>query len=483
VARCAPYSSHKRGERSESVPPLSNRPATTQLTLARFESFRNDLLGSSHSENASTLVTSTSVASTTSKVKSLGTLRFGRYYVKLERHPTGKLPTNSNVDLRSIKEHHFGLSELSNRSYRSELSSEEGLLSELPVFSDEELRQELPTDRSGSSASPQELLDPDSMTSAIFESDAVYELESDLPMPFGSQYSYMDPVGYAHSGKGDTPAFHGRMHPAFAPVPTPASLPRLQTEEHLNGLPSLVSANSSHTPSPVSPVTPSLQTARSGSEAEQQADVSPITATGPPYQPAPPLLQQSDIEEYVPQYSYDRFHDAELESSFASTQDETFSYSRPMSGNLNHDTHHVPYFSANLRQPAHGVASYQRINQELVALETRALWNGTDFLPMGNERTEYASSWHRNLPPSANTSGISTIHRHPGFFNPPLLLDDINRSDECFPTHDTTTQLNEDAEVGTQELANLANGRHTPRYPTESCRACGKEFTGRYAVA
>jgi hypothetical protein len=407
--------------------------------------------------------------------QSLGTFQLGRYYVRFGRHPKGKLATSRNQSFKFAKEQHCEISELSSVVSRSELPDHERLLSELPVVSDEELRKELSTDCMDSSATAQELFDPDSIASAIFENDAVYELESDTTMIFGSQDSPPAPVEYTHLDKQFHLGFHGTMHEAFAPVATPASLLRLRTEQYLNIPPSLLSANNSQTPSPVSPVTPSLETAHN-TEREHHVNVSPISVTASSYQPVSVLLQQPDEHEYA--YSHNGLYHSEPESSFASTQAETSPYS-PISCHCqwNHESHRRLTLSPESE-------SFEYIHAEPISLESSILgsevpWSFTDPHSMRTERTKHTSAWQQYPLLSTNMIETSATHRHWDCFNsppPPPPTNDINRSDTCFHQRTTANPFEEDASAHTQEVVNV---RHGHRYPREKCNICEREFTGK----
>jgi hypothetical protein len=445
-----------------------------QLTLARLNSFRNDFLGSKYPANTPSSAASICKESKTEKgVKSPGTFQLGCYYVTFGKHPKGKLNTSRNYNFGSANTQHCGSSELSSVVCRSELPDSEVLLSELPVISNEEVRQELPTDCSDSPSPAQELFDPDSMAFATFEDDAVYELESNTTMNFDSQDSSPASVEYAHLGKWNDLGFHETKHQAFAPVTTPASLSRLQTEEHMSISPSLVSANNSHTQSPVSPVTPSLETAR-GTEIKQPVDVSPISVTALPYQPFPLLLQQPHIDGYA--YSHNGLYYSEPESSFSSTQAEPSLYS-----SKERHWNHENYPRLTLSPESE---SFEYIQEEPISLAclgssilgSEVPWSSTDHQSMRTERIDHTPGWYQYPSLRTDVIEISAMHRHWDGSDAPPATKEIDRFDTCFHEHTTSTPLKEDACAHAREANNVG---HAPRYPREKCNLCEREFTGK----
>jgi hypothetical protein len=237
--------------------------------------------------------------------------------------------------------------------------------------------------------------------------------------------------------------------------------------ESLNVVPSLVRANNSHTPSPVSPVTPSLEVTRSV-VAEQQADVSPISGTTLPYQSAPLLLQQPEINEYAPHYSQEVSYYSEPASPFGSVQVDSFSYIKPMLDYWQNNDHHVSYFSRDPAQPVQSVATYQQTDQ-VSAVSGFSGWSsgvGRNKMvshTMRTDRTDLASLWQRNILSASSPVDIRAIYRPPN-------------STDRLDAQTTATQSNDETSVRNWESA---KSRRTPPYPKEKCNVCGKEFTGK----
>jgi hypothetical protein len=306
---------------------------------------------------------------------------------------------------------------------------------------------ELPADYDGNL---QELPDPTSMETATLERNAVYELDSDRPIIDGYQHPPMDSVGYYHFDKQQGYAPHRIKHQAFAPVLAPAPLPRLRTDESLNVVPSLVRASNSHTPSPVSPVTPSLQTTGCA-EVEQQADVSPISVRVLQYQPAQLLSQQYGANEYALQYASNGLSYPGTESAFPFTQAENFLCSRPMRQYCKHDVHHNAHFTLSSALPAHVVGSNRHFNRQSVV--------------PGNLGWNSGVSWNDTV-----------SHFMMNSINSTAQTNDVICSDACFEAHTTAGQSNEDADVPNSETG---DDRHAFRYPRERCNICGGAFTGK----
>jgi hypothetical protein len=487
VARCAPFSNQKSGERSESVPPLSHRRATIRLTLARFDSFRNRYRCGAHAEKATPSTTQVSAPPTTWERPKHRRIQLGRYYVEVGLVLVRPLTINPEVKFESAEAQYCRTSELSSESCPSELSSDgclselppdyEDLLNELPTIPYEKFAQELPSDCSGGL---QELQDPAPITTATLERHAVYELDSNRPLSCGTQHRSMESVGYCSFDSQKDYIPYGMVHQGFAPVPATTPLRRLQTVESLNVVPSLVSANNSHTPSPVSPVTPSLEVTRSVL-AEQQADVSPIPGTTLPYQSAPLLLQQPEINEYAPHYSQEVSYYSEPASPFGSVQVDSFSYIKPMLDYWQNNDHHVSYFSRDPAQPVQSVATYQQTDQ-VSAVSGFSGWSsgvGRNKMvshTMRTDRTDLASSWQQNILSASSPVDIRAIYRPPNSSETPAQTGRVNHSPDRLDARTTATQSNDETSVRNWESA---KSRRTPPYPKEKCNVCGKEFTGK----
>jgi hypothetical protein len=433
VARC-----NNRGEQSESVIPVPHRYATTRLTLIRFESFRKVSRWTAPPASPSSASTSEK------RSKTRKTFHLGRYYVTFGRHSINKpTPSQCYAELSG----YTCASNLESGYCPSELPDYESLFAVLPIISCDKSTPELSADCSGSL---QELPDPASMETATLERNAVYELDSDRPIIDGFQHPPMDSVGYYHFDKQQGYAPHGLKRQAFAPVPAPAPLPRLRTDESLNLVPSLARANNSHTPSPVSPVTPSLQTTDCA-EVEQQADVSPISVSALQYQPAQLLLQQYGANEFAPQYASNGLSYSGTESAFPFTQAENFLCSKPLLRYCKHDIHHNTHFTSSLAIPAHVVGSNRHFDRG-------------SAVP-GNLGWSSGVSWN-------DTESHFTMNS----INITAQTNDVICSDTCFNAHTTAGQSNKDAYVPKPETG---DDRHAFRHPRERCNICGGEFTGK----
>jgi hypothetical protein len=353
----------------------------------------------------------------------------------------------------------------------------EGLTYELPNGPCEKLAQELPSECNRSLV---ELLDPASMATATLERHAVYELDSDRPMSFSSQYPSMGSAGYYRFDKQEDCAPHEITHQAFAPVPIPVSLLRLQTDGPPNSIPGLVKADNSNTPSPVSPVTPSLITTR-GAQVEQVVDVSPISARILQYEPGCSLSQQSGTNQFAPQYSSKGLPCPNTKSSFPSTQIGILLTGKPTSGRWKQDTHHDAHFTLSSSLPAHGIESHRHLSQEPTVYGFSGWgsglhWNDMDPQFARTASADFASSWHQR--PLSTTSAVdfSATHRLSNLIDLAAQMNNVNRPDECFGTHMTSARCNED-----ESILNLGPGEdgNAFRYPVERCNICGGEFTGK----
>jgi hypothetical protein len=496
VAKC-----DNRGERSESVIPFPHQSTTTRLTLARFESFRIRPRWNTYCANALPSDTPISAASSTCERSTPRTFRLGPYYVQFGRHTAKQRTITPEDDLRPADVKHRRLSvpwelselssesspselpsgsctsELSSGSRASELPDHGSLNSKLSIISCNKLRQELPTNYGGTLRA---LVDPASTFRVAFERNALHELEGSSPMSLNSQNSFMDSVGFFHFHQRRESSSCGMVHQAFAPVPASASLPRLQIDEPLNGLPSLISADSSHTPSPVSPVTPSLGTTHHA-EVVQHANVSPISVTTLSYQPVPPPLQQPGINEFVPYSSQEAPYCPIPQSPFGPAEAKPFSYAKPILGFWEHDDHHASNFTPDLKISMHDVAQYQHIDPvstvpEFSGWRSEVRQNEMVFHMTGTERTGRASSWHRNLR-SANVP-VEYHETYPNLnpFDATAQTDEIDHSASCFHVPTIAAQSNSEASVRNQEFTNV---RLAPQYPRERCNICGGEFTGK----
>lgn len=129
----------------------------------------------------------------------------------------------------------------------------------------------------------------------------VYELEGPIYEPFEPINAPMDTLGNFYVDMNEYVPEKRDYHYAHAirhasPLNAPQyALPKIITQDYLETPPGFASANSSHSTSPISPVTPSLESGHGANV--QQRIVSPITTTAVSHQSLQFLSHHFQIEE------------------------------------------------------------------------------------------------------------------------------------------------------------------------------------------
>lgn len=310
-----------------------------------------------------------------------------------------------------------------------------------------------------------------------FEQDTIYELESPVDGNFGHfSTNFEEPqfnATYPKLNQWVAPPPQRMVHQALPRLTTQAPSPRFQADRHNDASPYLSSANSSLTPSPVSPVTPNLDTA-SHIQRQDWSIVSPISARPSSCQSFSHFMQQ-----YAPQYPHHRTAYSEP-ASFSSTPVEGSLYT--MGGSWNMESEQNSHFSTTPMLPEHETAHYQHTGHQLQlpaapSLNAETSWDDDDFLATSNDHVEDDSFWT-----SFDIGSTQAAHN---------ATDDVTASfDEtqwvAGSNHDQIGGASNNEAIGHQNggqgvmrnRTSSGSGRATP-YPRERCHICDKEFTGR----
>jgi len=160
----------------------------------------------------------------------------------------------------------------------------------------------------------------------------VYELESPIYEPIEATNAQMDTLGNFYVDMSEYTPEKRDYHYAHAirhasPLAAPLySLPKIITQDYLETPPGFASANSSHSTSPISPVTPSLERANA-----QQHIVSPVTTTAVSHQSLQFLSDDFRIEESGYAQYHGGLHFPVPELSFTPPSAQPFSQHEPAS--------------------------------------------------------------------------------------------------------------------------------------------------------
>ncbi|KAF1911769.1 hypothetical protein BDU57DRAFT_551821 [Ampelomyces quisqualis] len=367
--------------------------------------------------------------------------------------------------------------------------------SELPdIASHHQLQvQELPTE-----SLPQELSDRSSTASAVLEKDAIYELDSPLPVETNMQRDAMasDHISQFHTAsfpidKWDAPQMHKMVHQTLPRLTTMSShlMPR-SFEEHYVASSRLTSANSSITPSPVSPVTPELEYAH-GTAIRQSPYVSPISATLSSHQQIPPFPEHAAFDAYNDRYFHNEVPQAAPQEIFMSVPVEDSVHDEAVHGSWLLDTHHISYSLPEMSLVGYEVAAPSNVDQRpckrrSLALDTEFAW---DYSTDSGETSVWYLSGDRGKESLSTLDLSGTIHDTSVF----QYLDTVEKNEKHPDTYDheepnTAGELDFCATMNLQEEdasqhvsdSEYTRPRAVKRYPKESCKLCGLLFTGRY---
>lgn len=361
-----------------------------------------------------------------------------------------------------------------------ELSGVELPRTELPTHSDNDSIIELSGDRE--QEPPAELPTVSNTMSASFEQDTVYELESSVDVDFARfPNNFEEPqfdLTYPDFDKWEVPSVQRMVHRALPRLTTEAPSPRFQAGNHIDASPYLSSANSSLTPSPVSPVTPNLDTARH-TQRQDWPIVSPIS-------PRPSSCQSFShfMQQYTPQSTHHRAAYSEPTSAFTSTPIEGSLYTTRMTGSWNMESQQNDCFSntpvLTQQEPMH----YQHSGHELrlptaPSLNVETSWNDEEYFSTANDHIEDDSLWYQTSfdiqstqPEHNTTEAVSTSfgETQQGFGS--------SHDQNCESLHDrNSVQPTFEPEV-VRIRASQSSVRAT-QFPREKCHICAKEFTGR----
>lgn len=404
------------------------------------------------------------------KPKSIRVLKFGRCYIDFGWSPAR---ASAAAELSASEGREFQAHRTSVES-SVELSAAAPDRTELPTQSDKDSVIELAGDRA--QEPPAEL-----PTMSTFEHDAIYELESPIDGGFGQFSNNFEEhhfgMTYSDSSKWEAPPVQRMVRQALPRLTTQAPSPGFQFEDHIDASPYLSSANSSLTPSPVSPVTPNLGTT-SHPQSQDWSIVSPISARPSSCQSFSHFMQQ-----YVPQYPHQRNAFSEP-ASFTSTPVEGSLYT--MAGSWNMEFGQSSHFSTAPATTQEESTPYQHSEHELQmpavpSLNMETSWDDVDFFTTNNDHIEDDSLWY---PTSFDVESIQPEHNTTEDVSTSLgeeqgaACSSHDPADEAFLDEDIVRRKREEI----VHKRTSSSGGLATQYPREKCQICTKEFTGRSVI-
>ncbi|EAT85371.1 hypothetical protein SNOG_06720 [Parastagonospora nodorum SN15] len=388
------------------------------------------------------------------KSKSIRILRLGRCYLDIGWSPTtkGKRSTRNEVNWLSQKG--------PGRILELPTNSTVGRV-ELPCHP---VSPELPLNQA-----PGELPN---------EASAVYELESPIYEPFEPTDASMDTLGNIYidmNGYMPEKRDYGYEHAISHALPLAAphyTLPKIITQDYLETPPGFASANSSHSTSPISPVTPSLESGH-GANAQHHI-VSPIATTAVSHQSHQFLSDHFQIEEigYAQYHSGPHFPVPGL--SFTSPTAQPFDQHEPSSKDCVYSS---LLFSSNddlaAEDPTQDPPSDQEpVVANLFEVSQDDTWDTSEIYKTDTQEIDPPAYSFRDflqpfnltdtcaVPQSSDHSEKSTVPEQDYSY-----LGDSLQQD----THGFHIYTND--EVRNRELPSTSRS-------AKRCNICGKEFTG-----
>jgi hypothetical protein len=323
------------------------------------------------------------------------------------------------------------------------------------------------------------------MEAAVFEKDAVYELESEMAENFNARDLLIFTTDVTCSdtykstfGKWSTHSVHAtrQASPLVAPQ---CILPRIVTDEYVDTPPSLASATSSHNTSPISPVTPGLETAHCVNA--QLQIVSPIAVTTTSYPSVRESFEKSSAEEHGLKKHKGVLFFSEPELSFMPPPGQFSEQNEPMPRDFDFYGLH---FSSNCGLMVENFALYppfgpMPLSASPFEARHKNPWDTSEFHPTGTADTNPPAYSFQNYSESLN--GINdcaipqpfTVHEksaapeHDFTFSAGSLQPDVTA------THVYTS--------GAVSRRGAVRGRVIPavHWSTKRCDICGNEFTGQ----
>jgi hypothetical protein len=327
--------------------------------------------------------------------------------------------------------------------------------------------QELPTE-----LLPQELSDRASIASAVLEKDAIYELDSPLPVETHIRRLDMaceDMSQFNMSSfpmdKWEAPQMHKMMHQTLPRLTTMSShvMPR-SFEEHSIDSSRLTSANNSITPSPVSPATPEMENMQS-TGLRQPLYVSPISTVPSPHRHYPSFIQHGAFDAYDQQCFYNEAPRAVPQDSFTSASVEYPGRDELAHGSWVLDTYHNSSSLPEMSLMEHGFAAPSQRPRKRSSLEL-----GRDLAWDHLANSGDISSW------SSPFKILDTADQGGNIHNPYNHEDSVPVGE-----HEMCSMLDSQEQELRQDVSDteITRSRVVKRYPKEGCEYCGKEFTGR----
>jgi hypothetical protein len=457
------------GDPSESVLPIqSSISQRFKLTPLRADSSQGHVPSNSFEiENNFLSELDSQEPSIVRKPRSIRILRLGRCYVDFGWSPsTRRVPKiRDNATSRSHKK----------RRQTSELSADpiEVGRSELLSHPVSPVR---PLDYS-----IRELPDQASMDAAVLEKDAVYELESTTFGGFDPRDIQMNISDNAFDtnkssfGKWNTPSVY-TMRQA-SPLAAPHySLPRIITQEHYETPPSLASANSSHNPSPISPVTPSIET-RHGVSAHQHI-VSPIAAPPTSHQPFQHATERSPIEKHFHGQNQGGLYFPEPISSFASPTSHFLNHSKPIPKDGAYDDRLLSCGSGLVANNWTSYPQFDPIPLSAGSSETMddLLWDTNECYTEDVDPPAY--TFQTFSEPVSGVDGCAIPQSFDSYEKSGTSEHDFSHSVDSLQQETTDLHL---YITGAIHRRGAIRGRALPAacWPAKRCNICGSEFTGQ----
>jgi hypothetical protein len=262
-------------------------------------------------------------------------------------------------------------------------------------------------------------------------------------------------------------------------LPTPAHPPRLHIEDPSFASPSIMSADQSHTPSEVSPITPISDITRR-SLIQQQPAMSPLSAVASPYQLFPHPLEQLPLESH-PQY-HPRCDYSMLRSQLTVAPSPTVApvhLVSPSGGGPSKAHQHSPMPLALLPPPVHDVLTYQPVNGETFESEPPAICREIPSRIVGDRAYCLDNELWWPQPPLQNLGVIDheMVHQSTRTYNSRTPPYGGQHLAESFREHIPQHQHGNDNLHDAEQPATAGQAIH---YPQEVCNICGVHFTGQY---
>jgi hypothetical protein len=301
------------------------------------------------------------------------------------------------------------------------------------------------------------------------------ELEGPLPYALLSRQSSSASFERFHKQSDYAQAFV--IHHAPTPLSTPPYPQGTYMEANSSMSPESINEVQSHTLSPVSPVTPSLNNAY-GSILKKHSDISPVSFSASPGQRFSPSLE-SYTDHYETRDSFS-IPEPSLSGTAGRVHESAEDSSSWFRGVVDTEDFSNNYLalSASMEIPP----MYQALGNESISPsvgeDSKTSWNGLiEQNCTTRVTTRKTSPWHRRLVQIQMATGAAlSICQEETAYGSALLSQDIS----------TTTIKRSKAVRRQHRQGNLpctqtsTEPKEPADYPTEMCDVCQKEFTGRY---